>query len=189
MKIGSVFKGDYLKAADLGRGERLSLTISEVIMAELDDGEKAVVHFKNIEKGLVLNKTNANMITEIAGTDETDEWEGIKICLYSTKVDFQGKRVDALRVEYPDSNRPPVTNANGHQNGNSAAKQAVDNTNWKQVLTEKLKAHCTEQKLDWDAKKVELLMTYASSDNFAMLTPAQAKQACANLEDPDFITF
>ncbi len=189
MKIGSVFKGDYLKAADLGKGERLNLTISEVIMAELDDGEKAVVHFKNIEKGLVLNKTNANMITEIAGTDETDEWDGIKVCLYSTKVDFQGKRVDALRVDYPDSNRPPMTNANGQSNGAGTAKAAIDTTDWKRTLTEKLKAHCAEQKLDWDAKKIELLMTFAGSDNFVGLTPAQAKQACTNLDDPNFLPF
>ena len=186
MKIGSVFKGDYLKAADIGKGERLNLTISEVVMAELDDGEKAVVHFRSIDKGLVLNKTNANMITEIAGTDETDNWEGIAISLYSTKVDFQGKRVDALRVDYPDGNKPPVTDAHGRS---ANSKSATDTTNWKLVLNEKLKAHCESQKLDWNKEKIKLLMTFAGTDDFVGLTPAQAKTACANLDDPNFLPF
>jgi hypothetical protein len=59
------------------------------------------VYFAGKEKGLVLNKTNANMIVEIAGSDETEDWEGVQIVLYSTRVDFQGRRVDAIRVDYP----------------------------------------------------------------------------------------
>ena len=174
----------------MSRGERLNLIISEVLMAEMDDGEKAIVHFKGIEKGLALNKTNANMITEIAGTDETDEWTGIPVCLFVTKVDYQGKRVDALRVDYSDNAKPPVTHVG---NGNGAAKQAaqepVDKTDWKMKINEKLKAYCTEQKLEWNENKVKLLDTYAGTQNFVTMTQAEAKQGCANLDDPNFLPF
>ena len=135
----------------------------------------------------MLNKTNANMISEIAGSDETEDWTGIPVCLFVTRVDYQGKRVDALRIDYPDNNKPPVSQANG----TGAAKQSapVDNTNWKLELSAKLKEHCAKNKLDWDKEKLNLLATFAGTDNFAVLTPAQAKQGCANLEDPNFLPF
>jgi hypothetical protein len=41
------------------------------------------------------------MIAEIAGTDETDDWKGVRIALFETKVDYAGKRVPAIRVDYP----------------------------------------------------------------------------------------
>ncbi len=186
MKIGSVFQGDYLKAADLSRGERLHLTISEVVMVELDDGEKPVVHFKESKKGLVLNKTNASMITEIAGTDETDDWSGIQVCLYSTKVDYAGKRVDALRIDYPDNNKPPVYHVNG--NGNAKAVVA-DGVNYKTRLTEKLKAYAAEKGLVWDKDKFELIRTYAGTVDFAALTQEQARQACENVDNPNYLPF
>jgi hypothetical protein len=60
------------------------------------------VYFKGKEKGLVLNKTNGNMIAEVAGDDDTDNWGGASIVLYPTRVDMQGKRVDAIRVDKPE---------------------------------------------------------------------------------------
>lgn len=101
MKIGEAFPSKWLKAADLG-GRKIGVTIDSVEMANIgDDQDKLVVYFQGQTKGFVLNVTNANMIAEIAGTDETDDWTGVKITLYSTKVDYAGKRVDAIRVDYP----------------------------------------------------------------------------------------
>jgi hypothetical protein len=40
------------------------------------------------------------------GTDETDEWSGAKSVLKPARVDFQGKRVDAIRVDYPHGAQP-----------------------------------------------------------------------------------
>jgi hypothetical protein len=44
------------------------------------------------------------MIEEISGSDETDDWAGHQIILYPTKVDFSGRRVDAIRVDHPSKN-------------------------------------------------------------------------------------
>lgn len=100
MNISGAFPSTYLKAADL-QGRRVSVTMANVHMEDIGGEQKPILSFVGKEKGLVLNKTNANMIAEITGSEETDEWEGQTIVLYPTKTDFQGKRVDAIRVDYP----------------------------------------------------------------------------------------
>lgn len=102
MNIGNAFPSTYLKAADL-QGKRALVTISHVKMEDVADEPKPVLYFVGKEKGLVLNKTNSNMITEIIGSDETDHWKGKAVTLYVTKVDFQGRRVDGIRVDYPSN--------------------------------------------------------------------------------------
>lgn len=104
MKTSEIYGGNYLKAEDLaGKGDR-NVTIESISVMAGDDGKKkAVLHFRNTEKCLPLNITNANMVQEILNTNETDDWVGCRICLYVCKVDFQGKRVDAIRVKAPRS--------------------------------------------------------------------------------------
>ena len=101
MKIGSAFKGSYLKASDLN-GARIVVTIDHVAIEKVGQGDdqddKPIVYFAGKEKGLALNKTNANSITEILNTDETEEWRGRRIVLHPDKTDFNGKRVDCIRV-------------------------------------------------------------------------------------------
>lgn len=105
MNINNAFPSTYLKAADL-QGRRANVTIENVQFEDIGGDEKPVVYFQNKSRGMVLNKTNANMIAEIANSTETDEWPGVKICLYATKVDFQGRRVDAIRVDYSGTGTP-----------------------------------------------------------------------------------
>lgn len=98
MKIGDAFPGQFLKASDLG-DSRPVVAIDRVEMEDIGDDHKPVLYFVGHEKGLVLNKTNVNTLIGMTGTDETDDWKGTRIVLYKTKVDFQGRRVDAIRVE------------------------------------------------------------------------------------------
>lgn len=113
MNIQTAFPSDYVKAADLGRN-RVKATIDNVTIEKIgNEDQKPVVYFQGKEKGLVLNKTNANMISEIAGTDETDDWKGVQIVMYVTKVEYAGKRVDGIRVDYPADRQPPKVDDNG----------------------------------------------------------------------------
>lgn len=108
MRISEAFPSSYLKAADLN-GKAVRVTIDSVTMEKLGDDQKAILHFVGKDKGLVLNKTNANRIIEAVGTDETDEWEGWSVTLYPCKVDYQGKRVDAIRIDdRPGASKPPA---------------------------------------------------------------------------------
>lgn len=104
MKIGAVFSS-YLKADDLGTSKpvvTIDRVVVEVIGQEKD--KKPVVYFEAKEKGLVLNRVNADSITEIAGSDETDDWAGVQIQLYvDPKVMFQGKKTPAIRVRAPQT--------------------------------------------------------------------------------------
>lgn len=98
MRTSEAFPSNYLKAADLN-GRAVKVTIDSVTVEKIGDDRKPVLHFVGKDKALVLNKTNSNRIEEATGTDEMDDWEGWTITLYACKVDFQGKRVDAIRVD------------------------------------------------------------------------------------------
>lgn len=91
-----------MKCLDLD-GKPQVFTILTVNMEMVGQGsdaeEKPIVFFDETDQGLVLNVTNANGITELLGTDETNEWKGKKICLYPTRVQFGSKMVDAIRVK------------------------------------------------------------------------------------------
>jgi len=104
MDISKCFPTKFLKAADLG-DRSVTVVIESVQMMDMADDTdkpKPVVYFKGKEKGLVLNITNSNSIAEICGDSvETDDWIKETIVLFSTKVDYAGKRVDAIRVEKP----------------------------------------------------------------------------------------
>jgi hypothetical protein len=114
MKITEAFPGNFIKASDL-QGKEVTVTMDEVRREELGQGAdketKPVLYFKGKERGLVLNKTNANAITEMYG-DETDDWHGKKIVLVARFVEFQGKEVEAIRIKRPtrhvEEDEPPA---------------------------------------------------------------------------------
>jgi hypothetical protein len=101
MKMSDAFPSNYLRAADLN-GSTVAVTIATVKMEDIGGDHKPVVYFSGKEKGLVLNKTNGQMIAYQYG-DETDNWTGAQIELYPTMTSFQGKPVEAIRVNV----RPP----------------------------------------------------------------------------------
>lgn len=110
MKMSSAFPSKYLAAdADVPDFEDggLVVTISGAKLERVgmgnDAADKPVLYFEEIDKGLVLNKTNANVLTDLFGTDDTDEWEGRKVRLYAKDVEYQGKMVRGIRVH----TRPP----------------------------------------------------------------------------------
>ena len=101
MKTGSIFGGGFLKADDIGT-KTPRVTIESVEVKEFDDGKKLIIHFEGKDKALVCNKTNASIITEITGSDDTDDWGGKQITLCTRKVEMSGKLVPAIRVILPE---------------------------------------------------------------------------------------
>jgi hypothetical protein len=99
MNISKAYPSNYLKASDI-ESENLVLTIAGIAMESVgqEKEQKPVLYFQEIEKGVVLNKTNANTISQVLGTPETDNWIGQKIALYAAEVEFQGKTVESIRV-------------------------------------------------------------------------------------------
>jgi arabinogalactan endo-1,4-beta-galactosidase len=127
MRISAAFPSQYLKAADL-LGKRVKVVMSHVAMEDIGGDHKPVLYFIGKEKGLVLNKTNANNIAGQYG-DDTDHWSGQTIELVETMVDFQGRTVPAIRVYVQRgamvavaAPRPaPPSHIIAHQNGTAAA--------------------------------------------------------------------
>ncbi len=100
MNISEAFPSNYIKASDLN-GKPSLLTIRTCVLEELGQGrnkeKKPVLYFKEAQKGLVLNKTNANVIVDAYGK-MTEDWEGKTIEVYPARVEFKGNLVDGIRV-------------------------------------------------------------------------------------------
>jgi hypothetical protein len=98
----------YLNASHLAQGE-LEVEIDHVEVEEFgqDREEKLVLYFKNEPKGLPLNVTNSKTM-EFARGPETDDWVGVKITLYQTKAEYNGKEVDAIRIRVDQAQHLPL---------------------------------------------------------------------------------
>jgi len=106
MRISEAFPSRFLKASDLN-GREYKLTMSRVEIEDLNGEMKPILYFHNAEKGLVLNKTNAEMIALMFG-DETNSWSGQAIVIKPDKTQMQGKIVDCVRVVWQNqANRGP----------------------------------------------------------------------------------
>lgn len=107
MKKSDAFKGNYLKAQHLIDGGPMRLTITGCGMEAMpdDNKEKPVLAFQEDKRGLVINQVNWDIIAERYG-DDSDEWAGKTIELYPTKTQFGSKRVDCIRVRFPEFDDP-----------------------------------------------------------------------------------
>lgn len=99
MKISEEFPSAYLKSTDLG-GREIRVTMGRVEREEIGQDKKLVLYFKGKDKGMVLNKTNANAIGDAYG-DDTDDWYDQPLILFSIRTEYQGKPVDGLRCRVP----------------------------------------------------------------------------------------
>ena len=109
-KIDALFPSKYIKAADLN-GSEITLTMAAVQQEDVGEGEpQPVLYFNDAQKGLVLNRTNADSIVRITGSDETDDWAGHRIALFESTTQFRGKTVACVRVKPP---APPAGAAQG----------------------------------------------------------------------------
>ncbi len=101
MKLNDAYPSRYLTAEDLGGNDK-TLTIESVDLEEIGQGRdksnKLVIGFRGAKKTFVVNKTNANTIAKLLGTDETEEWVGQRITIGPREVEFQGDMVWSIRV-------------------------------------------------------------------------------------------
>ncbi len=115
MNINEVYdSGKNLKADDLKGPTTVTIEKEKVITFDDDrrgSEQKVVLSFVGAEKRLVLNKTNASIITGMFG-EETTAWIGKEITIYPTQTEFGGDMVPCIRVLPPGMVLPtpaPVT--------------------------------------------------------------------------------
>jgi hypothetical protein len=105
-----MFPSNYLAAIEFGT-RQFTAKIDSVrkVKLEGENGEqkdKGVVFFEGHEKGWVLCKTNALCLAAMFGND-TDQWIGKRVTLYSTKVSVGKEMKDGIRVKgSPDLTAP-----------------------------------------------------------------------------------
>lgn len=102
MNIDQSFPSKYLKASDIGDAQPV-VQIARVTVEAVgrEQEQKPIVYFVGKSKGVVLNKTNARAIAQIAGSNETDDWTGIAVQLYVAQVEFSGESMEAIRIRAP----------------------------------------------------------------------------------------
>lgn len=93
----------YLSHADISEHDDTVLTIKSYEQETLGQGkdaqEKWVLYFREIKKGLGLNKTNGKMCCKLFGSDDMDDWIGKQIAIYvKDDVEYQGEIMSAIRV-------------------------------------------------------------------------------------------
>ena len=111
MKISQEYPSKYLRAEDL-QGREVRVKISHVDrekMSQNADDFKPVVYFQNATKGVALNKTNSYVIASAYG-DDTEDWRGQEIILFSIMTEFGGSPKLGIRVRIPTArdNKPAV---------------------------------------------------------------------------------
>lgn len=102
-KISEMKTAKFLKKDDVGEGIICMIqgVSQENVAKEGADVElKWCLHFTNLDKPMVLNSTNMQLIAKFLGSEDTDDWEGKKIILYDDpSVSFGGKLTGGIRVK------------------------------------------------------------------------------------------
>lgn len=105
MNIAGLKQSKFLTRADVGTG--VLVTIRQVFQENVakegaPEEHKWCMAFDELEKPMVLNSTNGQIIASFLKSDETDNWIGSKIVLYDDpSVSFGGKLVGGIRVRAP----------------------------------------------------------------------------------------
>lgn len=93
----------YIGSEILQPGQELKLTIEKVGKEQVKTAEGTqeciVAYFKGGTKGMIINKTNAKIITKVLDTPYIEHWIGNSITIYAAKVKAFGDIVEALRVK------------------------------------------------------------------------------------------
>jgi len=94
---------NYIGSEILQPGQELKLTIEKVQKEQVKTAEGSqeciVAYFKGGQKGMIINKTNAKIITKILDTPYIEQWAGKSIIIYAAKVRAFGEMIEALRVK------------------------------------------------------------------------------------------
>lgn len=108
--INDIYKStsNYLKVADL-QGRKVNVTIGSAELEDLNGKKMVAIGFKESDKKFTLNRTNANMIAFLLGTEDYTNWIGARITLKPSMTEYQGKATPCIRVadELPPQNTQP----------------------------------------------------------------------------------
>jgi hypothetical protein len=109
------FNYEYLGSYSLDGKKEIVVTVSKLSQEKVtgQQGRKEdcfVVYFKEFDKGMILNRTNARAIEKVSGSGLVEDWVGVQVTLYVEKgVKAFGDVVDALRIRDKKPTRQTMT--------------------------------------------------------------------------------
>ena len=101
-RVNDMIESKYLKQADFP--DPLIVTvfkIGKINIAKEGDlpDDKWAVRFKEFGKPMLLNSTNIKLLEKACGSDDTDNWIGKEVIVYTDdSVSFGGQVVGGLRI-------------------------------------------------------------------------------------------
>ena len=99
--INQMVQSKYLKTADVPDPVIVSIVgVKQVNMAKDGDAPemKWAIKFQEFDQPMVLNSTNIHIAAKVLNSEETNEWKGKEIVLYTDpSVSFGGQVVGGLR--------------------------------------------------------------------------------------------
>lgn len=102
MNSNDLMPSKYLKQSDVTPPKIVTIaSMKQENLAKDTEPKKLrwTLLFEELDKPLVLNKTNIKRCAKVCGSEETDEWVGKKIKLYfDEEVEFGGEQVGGIRV-------------------------------------------------------------------------------------------
>lgn len=101
--IKDMLPSNYLKQADFDQD--YIVTVRKIEQKNIAmDGKPAEIkwlaHFAEFDKPMVLNSTNIQLMAKACASDDTDDWIGKEIIVYTDpNVSFGGELVGGLRIK------------------------------------------------------------------------------------------
>lgn len=109
-RVNEMLDSKYLKQSDVP--DPVIVTVTKVGRVNIaKEGEKEqlkwAIRFQEFDKPMLLNSTNIKLLEKFLGSDDTDDWSGKEIVLYTDEnVTFGGDIVGGLRFK---RNQPEPT--------------------------------------------------------------------------------
>lgn len=120
MNIDDLKKSNFLKRSDVNPAVLVTIAGAESINVAKDGAPEEMrrcLRFQELEKPMVMNSTNGEIIARITGSRDDDNWAGHKIVLYDDpNISFQGKLTGGIRARAPKmAAAPKPSHGAGHK--------------------------------------------------------------------------
>ncbi len=101
-KVSDMVDSKYLKQADVPDPVIVTVkAVRRINIAKDGDPEelKWAVMYSEFNKPMLLNSTNIKLLEKACGSDDTDDWKGKEVIVYTDdSVSFGGQVVGGLRI-------------------------------------------------------------------------------------------
>lgn len=129
MNVNELRTSSYLKKEDVGDGVLVTCGQCEQVNVAKEGAPEELrwaLHFTELEKPMILNATNGQILAQITGSEESEGWVGHKVVLYNDpSVSFGGKLTGGIRIRKPRPAAVAPASKAGVRPGSPAMQAAV----------------------------------------------------------------